>query len=734
MGNAVQPVSISSFAEPRVFSPADQTCMIVWDVHHPVWSAPRLETTRGAAPSRQASLRLECENGGTRIIWILRHRRGETSEFHASAGALASEMDIVVDDNCPPAPGAEMLMEGVKAAGRAALCTALVSAWPSILKLKRSRRYTAFVRHLLAVMSDADSVALPVARTGPTVIVETRLRSGSGALDTVHLVSAAGLARLSGAPFVKAARGEGLDCAVLLADIPAISADSFLVLSGQRGLAVRRIEAADPVQSPIDWWQERPHKDEDLRDYLVTELGKRSPASEATALELQLRAPRQVRRLEGSDHLPSAEIEFAISGPEGVLVAGWYRDPPGLVSGLDLAGMADQNKRLVLREFPARLPDERGGHMVTGFVSRSEKPSNKGPVLQPRFDLRLKSGSGHTLVPPPQPVDLNQVRSRILGAMPSSQLTDDILAECLAPALAGVQERLRCRIGEPDVVTIGEPDRRPAVSIIVPLYRVMDFLKTQYAAFAVDPWVRSSAEIIYVLDSPEQAEEVEHLLRGLHLLYAMPVRLAVMRSNAGFSIACNTGAAIARGTTLALINSDVLPITPGWLDELERRIHQGHGAVGPKLLYEDNSLQHAGLYFLQDSRRAWYNNHYFKGMPRGFGPANIEREVPAVTGACLLVARRLFETVGGFTEDYVIGDYEDSDLCLKIRERGHSIVYVPDVELYHLERRSIRVSAEYMRGIASRYNRWLHERRWADVMADLMRGPVGPADDARAAA
>jgi GT2 family glycosyltransferase len=204
----------------------------------------------------------------------------------------------------------------------------------------------------------------------------------------------------------------------------------------------------------------------------------------------------------------------------------------------------------------------------------------------------------------------------------------------------------------------------------------------------------------------------------------MPVKLAVMSQNGGYAMACNAGANLARGAALAMLNSDVLPINPGWLTALAKRLasNTGIGAVGGKLLYEDNSIQHAGLYFLQDHKGRWLNHHYFKGMPRDFAPALIEREVPAVTGACLILGKREFEAVDGFSTGYAIGDYEDSDLCLKIRQRGFSIAYVPEVELYHLERRSIRTNADYMRGIASAHNRWLHQQQWEETIVALMEG------------
>src|SRR3546814_17427083 len=76
---------------------------------------------------------------------------------------------------------------------------------------------------------------------------------------------------------------------------------------------------------------------------------------------------------------------------------------------------------------------------------------------------------------------------------------------------------------------------------------------------------------VYFLDSPEQRAELEHLLRGLHRLYDLPVTLAVMPANYGYAAANNAGAAIACGRFLALVNSDVIPTAPGWLPLLTGR-------------------------------------------------------------------------------------------------------------------------------------------------------------------
>jgi hypothetical protein len=101
--------------------------------------------------------------------------------------------------------------------------------------------------------------------------------------------------------------------------------------------------------------------------------------------------------------------------------------------------------------------------------------------------------------------------------------------------------------------------------------------------------------------------------------------------------------------------------------------------------------------------------------------------VPGVTGATLVIKREVYEKIGGFSEDFVIGDYEDSDLCLKIRKAGLQIRYVPQAELYHFERRSIQQHAGYMRGVASELNRWLHANRWGGFIDEVMKTFDAPA-------
>jgi GT2 family glycosyltransferase len=129
------------------------------------------------------------------------------------------------------------------------------------------------------------------------------------------------------------------------------------------------------------------------------------------------------------------------------------------------------------------------------------------------------------------------------------------------------------------------------------------------------------------------------------------------------------------------------------------------------------------MYFYQDYHpyKLWINMHYYKGLPATWPDASHDRAVPAVTGAALLINRSLFEKIGGWDESYVLANYEDSDLCLRLFKAGYSSWYCSSVEMYHLERQSQRAGEEdAVRRNSDFYNRWLQTHRWNDLIAEIM--------------
>jgi len=287
------------------------------------------------------------------------------------------------------------------------------------------------------------------------------------------------------------------------------------------------------------------------------------------------------------------------------------------------------------------------------------------------------------------------------------------------PALSKLQER-RARAGTiKSVLQYGVPPTAPDVTIVVPLYQRIDFLEHQLAHWVEDPEL-AVADIVYVLDSPELETELNSAAASLHRLYDVPFRTVVLERNVGFADANNAGASVARGRLLLLLNSDVVPDRPSWLSSMVSFLDRtpSAGVVGPKLVYEDQSIQHAGMYFIRPDGSPWWENaHYFKGLHRSFPAANVARVVPAITGACLLISVDLWHRVGGLSGTYVQGDYEDSDLCLRVAALEHECWYLPDVELYHLEGQSYPTP---LRRLTSRFNTWLHTHLWGDRIAAVM--------------
>jgi GT2 family glycosyltransferase len=723
--------STEQLTRPTVSTLGRDVALLAWDVPAVArFTSPGL-TAEGGSVAPLASLRLPLDNGGSRLVWVLRMPQDGGLRAVLSTGPLGlrAEVNINASDDIPSLEVTELL-RGVHRSGRVALVSSLFNVWAPLFRLQHSRTFIRVLRDLLAHLAPAPGNAVVVAQAAhDLVLLRTTLSAGFGKVDAVYSLGDDGPVRIAAIPHRVPMGDSSREVVHLLADRRAVpTANGLMLLIGPQGVSVRRLAAQGHALPSIErWFREQAQTAPALREHLLVDLAERSEAGRAIALEAQLRAPLKPQFVAGIGSAPAAEIVTALSTPSGTLVTGWYKDPLGLVAGIEAVGAQDGSHDLTsnLFRFPVEVTgptkDERQAAM--GFAVLAPPVGNGMPILQPRFRLRLQSGGYHALVPRPQAADPVAARAAALRAVPPQRVDERLLSNVLAPVIADLHAQASSLVGAPTVQRIGSPVSRPKASVVIPLYKELSFLRFQIAAFAADPWFRANAELIYVLDSPEQAQEVSHLLNGLHLVYALPMTLVIMERNGGYAKANNVGVSVARGEYLALVNSDVIPTAAGWLEGLASKLsgRRRIGAVGPKLLFEDGSIQHAGMFFGRDHHGRWLNQHYHKGMPRDYGSACVERVVPAVTGACLITTRSLFEAVGGFTEDYVIGDYEDSDLCLKITMADRRIAYAPDVELYHLERKSMSLNTEYMRGIAWQYNCALHTERWGQLMTSLMQ-------------
>jgi GT2 family glycosyltransferase len=211
---------------------------------------------------------------------------------------------------------------------------------------------------------------------------------------------------------------------------------------------------------------------------------------------------------------------------------------------------------------------------------------------------------------------------------------------------------------------------------------------------------------ILVVDNGRLSDETSAFLAGV------PHRRVSYSYSGAFNFAhkMNFSARHARGVHLVILNDDIEVIDGEWLSALLEFSQQPEiGAVGAKLLFPDGRLQHVGM-VLGVCGVAAHAFHMAPGDHPGYaGGANLVRNYSAVTGACLMTRREVFESVGGFNERLAI-DFNDVDYCLRVRAAGYRVVYTPHARLYHLEagttgrREQARAELDEMRAT------------WADVI------------------
>jgi GT2 family glycosyltransferase/SAM-dependent methyltransferase len=215
------------------------------------------------------------------------------------------------------------------------------------------------------------------------------------------------------------------------------------------------------------------------------------------------------------------------------------------------------------------------------------------------------------------------------------------------------------------------------VSIIIPTLASTDTLKACIRSIEEKTSYRNY-EIIVVENGGLDPGTKQYLLSKPH---------GVIFADKCFSVSklINRGAARAAGTYLLLLHDDVEVISSDWMTSMLGFCRlPGIGAVGAKLLYRTGQLQDIGI-VLGLKGLAGHPLRGLDAYPRGYlDPSEIIRNCSAVSGACMMVRRELFEKLGGFDEQ-LPNAYNDVDFCLKLREAGYRIVWTPDARLYHDE-------------------------------------------------
>ena len=223
----------------------------------------------------------------------------------------------------------------------------------------------------------------------------------------------------------------------------------------------------------------------------------------------------------------------------------------------------------------------------------------------------------------------------------------------------------------------------PKVSLIIPTRDNVSLLKN-----CVESIERlttySNYEIVIIDNDSVDPATVEYLASAPH-------RVIPFREEFNYSRINNAGVSRAEGEYVLLLNDDTEVISGEWLEAmLEHAQRQEVGAVGAKLVYPDGRIQHAGV--LIGVGGAWspgvatHSHQFYPSTAPGYmGTVATITNYSAVTAACMLLRKSVFDEVGGFDEENLRVSFNDVDLCLRIREQGYSIVYTPYAELYHHE-------------------------------------------------
>jgi GT2 family glycosyltransferase len=415
------------------------------------------------------------------------------------------------------------------------------------------------------------------------------------------------------------------------------------------------------------------------------------------------------------------EIDEAIlCPPDGLILKGWCLsnlDPrPALrvrsgtrVTELRWANVISTPRPDVL----ASVGTERGYTQTDcGFIAYFEHAITIGEP--PFLEVTTKPGvSGFCDLPPLRKTGLDAIKAVLEGVQYVHRDLDHAFDTVLGPAVTAINAvRLRLPHASEEVAYGALPEK-PAFSVIVPLYGRIDFLEYQMAAFARDRHA-PTIDLIYVLDDPRLIQHTKVLATSVYQRFSRPFRILYSASNMGYAPANNLGLKAARAPLVCFLNSDVLPNTKQWLQKLAGTLSKNSrfGIVGPRLLFEDGAIQHEGLTYKREAEFSnWtFIGHENKGMrPQ---PSVKPKVVEALTGACMLMRRSLAMELGGFDERYVIGDFEDSDLCLRAKARGLKSAIDCSVTAYHLERQSQVMDDSNSRLNFTLYNAWNHERRF----------------------
>jgi GT2 family glycosyltransferase len=253
--------------------------------------------------------------------------------------------------------------------------------------------------------------------------------------------------------------------------------------------------------------------------------------------------------------------------------------------------------------------------------------------------------------------------------------------------------------------------RQPLVSVLIPNRDSVEMLTR-----CLDSITRSSYAHYEIIVLENQSEHRETLSYYRRLEQERRARIIPWDKPFNYAAVNNFGAAHARGDVLLFLNNDIEAINSDWLERLVTHAMRPEvGAVGAKLYYADDSIQHAGIVVGMGGIAGHVHLRFPREADGYLQRLRIPHNCSAVTGACLMCRRDVFERTGGFDESLVLA-FNDVDLCLQIQALGYRVLWTPEAELYHFESKTrgyedtpeklARFQCEYRR-FAAKWGQWL---------------------------
>jgi GT2 family glycosyltransferase len=431
----------------------------------------------------------------------------------------------------------------------------------------------------------------------------------------------------------------------------------------------------------------------------------------------------------------------------GLMIVGWIDDVSSPLSCIRITSSGWRTVIDASRFIRVRRTDvekalgSRAAHLFgfLGFLHFDRGGDASGPI---KVELWQRGGLAPTVECVPTLVGDVDLRNTVLAYLASASFFGNPAFEsmsCLGQGVGAELVRLNKAItsrvvATPFVERFGLHKKTPRGTIIVCLYGKPEFYFVQNCLFSGLPGI-DEYEFVYVSNSPEMAETLLREAQAANLVYGLTSSVMILTGNAGFGAANNVAARIARSDRLLIVNPDVFPRDLDWAKKhsslLETAPSEQTRLFGVPLYYDDGSLMHGGMHFEVDiglsiskgapvAQKVCRVEHYGKGAPPGSSQFTHSRQVPAVSGAFISVERSWFEKLGGFTEDFIFGHYEDADLCLKSIEKG-VVPWLQDIRMWHLEGNGSTRQLPHEGG--SLVNRWLFSQTWMRTIEAGLKGP-----------